>query len=78
MSYPTKRDLDGVYFRVERDGEWEPICYTDMTEQEREEVVAKPMYAKPLEEQALYWQRMTNIMADTLRQVGDQFGIVGE
>lgn len=76
MSYPTKRDLDGVYFRVERDGKWDPICYTDMTEEERETVIAERMRDWAPEEQAAYWQSMANIMANTLRDVGDQLDLV--
>lgn len=29
--YPKKRNLDGVYFRVERDGKWENVCFTSIT-----------------------------------------------
>lgn len=76
MTYPTKRDLDGVYFRVERDGKWEPICYTDMTEEERETVIAKRMRDWEPEERAAYWKNMANIMASTLRDVGDQLDLV--
>ena len=32
------RELDGVYFRIERDGKWQPICFSDLTEEEREKV----------------------------------------
>ena len=34
------RNLDGVYFRVERDGKWQNICFSDLTTSEREEVLA--------------------------------------
>ena len=33
--YPTKRNLDGCYFRVERDGKWTNLCFSDMTDTER-------------------------------------------
>lgn len=26
-----QRNLDGVYFRVERDGKWQNICFSDLT-----------------------------------------------
>ena len=37
--YPARRDLDGVYFRVERDGRWLSLSFTDLTEEERERVM---------------------------------------
>lgn len=32
------RNLDWVYFRVYRDGKWQNICFSDMTQEERDEV----------------------------------------
>lgn len=32
-----KRELCGIYFRVKRDGKYENICFTDMTEEEQKE-----------------------------------------
>ena len=78
MSYPTRRNLDGVYFRVQRDGKWLNICYSDMTDEERKHVICDRMDDKPLEEQASYYKRLAEIMANTLHEVGDVFGIVGE
>ena len=31
------RNLDGYYFRVKRDGKWDNICWSDMTDEERDE-----------------------------------------
>lgn len=31
------RDMDGIYFRVQRDGKWEPICFSDLTPEEQDE-----------------------------------------
>lgn len=25
------RNMDGVYFRVKRDGKYEPVCFSDLT-----------------------------------------------
>ena len=33
------RNLDGYYFRVERDGKWQNICFTDLTTDEMEHVI---------------------------------------
>lgn len=37
----TKRNLDGVYFRVMRDGEWQDICWTDLVWEDRIEFARK-------------------------------------
>ena len=39
MNYPVTRELDGCYFRVERDGEWTDICFTDLSELEQMKVM---------------------------------------
>ena len=61
------RNLDGVYFRVKRGGEWGNVCFSDMTTQERDELLKD----RPLE----WWKNMAYIMADRLRQVGDELDI---
>lgn len=33
------RNLDGVYFRIYRDEQWQSICFTDLTEDEVEAVI---------------------------------------
>lgn len=33
------RNLDGYYFRVERDGHWESVCFNDFTEKEMDVVL---------------------------------------
>lgn len=39
QSYPKERGLDGMYFRVERDGKWRDLCFTDIIHEEREKVL---------------------------------------
>lgn len=66
--YPKKRDIDGVYFRVERDGKWDSICFTDMTEEEREKVC---------EGRSEEWLKgLAMIMAGALRGIADAFDLV--
>lgn len=66
--YPARRDLDGVFFRVERDGRWLSLCLTDLTEAERERVT---------EGRSPEWLRgLALVMARTLREMGDQLGVV--
>lgn len=39
--FPKKYDLDGVYFRVNRNDKWESICFSDLMEEEQREVLDK-------------------------------------
>lgn len=71
----TQRNLDGVYFRVERDGRWENVCYSDMTPDERREVIYGRMGDRPLDEQAGYYRRLAELMADQLYDMGEQLGV---
>lgn len=65
-----KRNLDGVYFRVNRDGEWDNICFSDMTKEERNKV---------MENRNSEWlQSMCQILADAIADIGEQFDIVCE
>lgn len=73
-----QRNLDGVYFRVKRDGEYESICYSDMTAEERDEMAALREKSATLEEQVVWWRSMANILADQLYYMGEQFGVVIE
>ena len=34
----TVFNLDGIYFRVERDGKWQSLCISDLTPEELKEV----------------------------------------
>ncbi len=64
------RKLDGIYFRIERDGEWVNVCLSDMTEEEMDKVLAK------LDKKSLL--RTCKIMAQTLRNIGEQLDLWGE
>ena len=62
------RHLDGVYFRVEREGRYAPVCFSDLTEEEMKMV---------LENHTKVW--ITNLcihLAKTLKEVGDMFDII--
>ena len=63
------RELDGVYFRVERDGKWQNICFTDLTEEEIESVVGE----RPKE----WWKSLALILKGVINDIGEQFNIVG-
>ena len=73
-----QRNLDGIYFRVERDGEWQSVCYSDMEQPERGEVARKRAETSTPEEQAAWWRSMADILADQLYDMGEQLGVVCE
>lgn len=62
------RNLDGAFFRVKRDGKWKNICFSDMSTEERLEVLKD----KDIE----FVKRLCLIMADELKQIGDKFDII--
>ena len=63
------RELDGVYFRVERDGKCQNICFTDLTEEEIETVVG--------ERSTEWWKSLALILKGVINDIGEQFNIVG-
>ena len=67
MTERINRGLDGVYFRVERNGKWESICFSDLVEPEMDKV---------LEGRSKEWiKEMCKILGTTIRYIGDQFDI---
>lgn len=65
-----KRNLDGVYFRVQRDGKWDNVCFSDLTKDERNEV---------MENRSEQWlKEMCQILADVIVNIGEQFDILCE
>lgn len=62
------RELDGIYFRVQRDGKWQPICFSDLTDEERDKVCEG--------RSAEWFKQVAYILADTLKEIGEQFDIV--
>ena len=34
-----KRNLDGIYFRIQRDDKCDNVCFSDLTKDERNEVI---------------------------------------
>lgn len=73
-----QRNLDGIYFRVKRDDEYESICYSDMTAEERDEIAEKLEENRTPEEQAAWWRNMANILAERLYDMGEQLGVMCE
>ena len=65
-----KRNLDGVYFRIQRDGKWDSICFTDLTEAEMDEVLKN--------KDKVWVVGLAKILAKTIQNLGYQFDLVGK
>ena len=65
-----QRHLDGVYFRVQRNGKWDNICFSDLTKEEKDSVGA--------DRSESWWKSMAYHLADCLRSLGDEQDIVKE
>ena len=71
-----QRNLDGIYFRVERDGKWQNICYSDMMQSERDEIARKRAENATVEEQVQWWRSTADLLADALYDMGEHLGLV--
>lgn len=58
-NYPTELELDGVYYRVNRDGKWVNRCFSDLTEAEQE------AFMNSLPGDGL--KRLCRVLSDSLR-----------
>lgn len=63
-----KRNLSGMYFRVQRNGKWENVCFEDLESDE--------MYAIMNEKDKEYVMALAEQLAKTLNSIGDEFDIV--
>lgn len=70
MADKINRELDGCYFRIQRDGKWQNICFSDLTEIERDFVM------KDRDERWL--KSLCGHLADCLRGIGDEFDIISQ
>ena len=61
------RHLDGMYFRVKRDGKWCNVCVSDMTDEEMEATIGKYKKAQLF--------KVAQNLAHSLKDIGDQFDI---
>ena len=68
--YPVKRELDGAYFSIKRDGKIEELCFSDMTEKEMFKAIEKW--------DIIALRRMCVLLGETLHILGDQFDIVAK
>ncbi|WP_308655282.1 hypothetical protein [uncultured Anaerococcus sp.] len=64
------RDLDGSYFRVKRNGKWQNISFSDLTESEMYSVI---------DSKGMMWlKNMCVFLGQTIRKIGDEFDLVRE
>ena len=64
------RNLDGIYLRIKRDGKYQAVCLSDMTQEELEENL-NPERGEWLKGAVIH-------LALTLHEIGNLFDIVGE
>lgn len=61
------RNLDGIYFRIQRDNKWQSVCFSDLTEDEMKEV---------MKNKSNKWLQSLAIgLGKTLRNIGDQLDL---
>ena len=65
---PTVRNLDGVYYRVVRDGNQVSRCFSDLSESEQD-VIMEKYDAEQL-------RRLCRYLSMSLRQIGDALNLV--
>lgn len=61
------RDLDRIYFRIKRDGKWDNVCFSDLTDEEMDEIL------KDRNEEWL--KSVCKILGRTIRRIGDELDI---
>lgn len=68
-SYPMKRNLDGYYFRVQRNGRWQNICFTDLTLDEKKQIIK--------DKDDVWLQSLALGLANVIRDIGEIYDISG-
>ena len=69
MEYPEIRNLDGVYFRIQRGNNYENICFSDLTEEEQDKV---------MENRSEQWLKsLCKILGKNLHSLGDYVDVCG-
>lgn len=64
IDYPSQYEMDSVYFRVKRNGTWDSICFSDLTEEEMEDVFK--------DKNADWYQQLCKILAGRLRSIAEE------
>lgn len=61
------RKLDGVFFRMKRGDKFENVCFSDLTDEEREQVATVQGKARSTN----WWKALAYHLADRLKELGD-------
>lgn len=62
-----KRELSGIFFRVERNGKWDNVCFEDLEYDEQ---------LKVIEGRDIPWLiQLSQTLADTVNRLGNTFDI---
>ena len=68
-SYPMKRNLDGYYFRVQRNDRWQNVCFTDLTLDEKKQIMK--------DKDDVWLQSLALGLANVIRDIGEIYDISG-
>ena len=61
------RNLDTIYFRIERDNKWQNICFSDLTVEEMQIVM--------LEKDKMWLKSICTELANTIKEIGEQLDL---
>lgn len=64
------RNLDGIYYRVERNGKWENHCFTDLTLEEIDKLTS--------EYNEKQWKQVALHLRERIIDMAEQLDIVGK
>ena len=73
-----QRNLDGIYFRVQRDGKWQNVCFSDLELDERAEIISEHLAHQTPEQRVTWLKSLANALADRLYDIGEQLGVMCE
>ena len=68
--YPVQRNLDGVFYRQKRGKKFCSICFTDLTQEEQQEILKEYSPAQLC--------RMAYLMADVIKKIDEQIDCTDE
>lgn len=64
------RNLDGCYFRIERNGKWQNVCFSDLTDDEMDRVLDGKGFG--------FMRGLVMHLAHRIQSIGDAYDLMGE
>lgn len=64
------RNLDRVYFRIKREDKWCNICFSDLTDKEKIEVMKN--------KDVVWLKSLCITLGNSIKRIGDEFDLVAE